>query len=150
MSLFADFASSLGNSREMRLCAESIQITVILKIFSLLNEKASALVENYFCCFLPKMLKEKPRLLWKCLQTNTSSHLLLHWKWRSVFYGTSLFKLLSWVIMYFQSTQPCHCLIIWLSCIFLQGFCCCLGFLFCLWWYSFGGFCVVFSFWCVG
>lgn len=68
------------------------------------------------------MLKEKPRLLWQCLQTNTSSPLLLHWKWRQVFYGTSLFKLLSWAIMYFQNTQALS-LFNNLTCLhFLQGF----------------------------
>lgn len=89
------------------------------------------------------MVKEKPKPLWQCLQTNTCSHLLLCCKWRQVFHGTSLFKLLSWAILYFQSTQRCRCFIIWLSCIFLQGSCCycCLG---C---FVYGGFDLVLKFW---
>lgn len=68
--------------------------------FCLLNKEAVALIENYFCCFHPTSSK-----CWKknkdyccnvCKLPNTPLLVLLYLKWILIFYGITLFKLLSW------------------------------------------------------
>lgn len=102
MSLFCDFALSLRNSRDMRLFAESFEITktVNFLIFWLLSKEAVALVENYFCSFHPTSSKWWKRNKDYCCNVyklpNTPLHILLYWKWIPIFYGVTLFKLLLW------------------------------------------------------
>lgn len=107
--------------------------------------KRHCFCRQLFLLFSPqllKMLKEKPRLLsWTIVAIFTNQHILtafvvLERETSFLWHFPVQITLLSDYVFPKHSTLSLFDNLTFLH--FLQGFCCCLGFLFCLWWYCFG------------
>lgn len=109
----------------MRLSAESIQIIKICNflILSLLKAKAFALVENNFCCFHPNSSKCWKRNQDYCDNVYKPTHphpfcFTGNGGKFSMALPCSNHSLEQLCIS--KTLKPCHCLVIWLACIFCR------------------------------